>query len=802
MNSNLGLYTAELSTEVLLNYLLQSLAVPTCIFTGPDFIITLANKAILQVWGKDERVIGSPINEVDYGLSVQLNMDLLKKMYSGVGTLQDHVVEIGGEVDGEVRSFYYRYTYKTLINDEQQIFGILASAVNITEKVLMDQKAEVFEQKFKHRILHSAMPIGIFNGPDYTIEIANEKMLDFWGLNGSDVIGKSFWECLPHLKPIIEPLLNDTNATGKIVELKDEECKLFRNKTLKTIFINFGYQPVHEAGDKHSGIMAIAVDITNDVLSHKGSEQTKEENESLEEEITANNEELYQMQHDGRTPNIASENRVTERISELENKQAEAETERKRLYRLIMDAPTSICILSGPDLVYELINPLYQNLFPGRELLGKPILEAIPEMAGQPIHDILKNVYLQGETFEGRDLLIPLAAEDSVEMEDRYFSFVYQARFDAYDRIDGVIVFANDVTQEVSARKLIEENEKTFRQVLESMLQLCWTNSPEGEVLFYNKRWYDYTGLSHEQTRDGGWKAVVHPDDLDHTMKSYLWALETGHDFEVENRYRQHDGTYRWYLARAVAIRDDQDKITMWVGTATEINEIKLMQYQREEFISIASHELKTPITSLSASMQILNRVIKKEGETPKIITQMVESSINHLNKVMKLVNELLCSTVIEQGQLNLNKTWVTVSELVDGCCDYVRLAGIFNLRTEGDLNLRFFADEHKLDQVLVNLVNNAIKYAPESKEVIILIEKLNDDAKISVQDFGPGIPPDKLSHLFDRFFRADESGSQSSGLGLGLYVCQKIIEKHGGEVGVTSELGVGSTFWFTIPLK
>ena len=180
----------------------------------------------------------------------------------------------------------------------------------------------------------------------------------------------------------------------------------------------------------------------------------------------------------------------------------------------------------------------------------------------------------------------------------------------------------------------------------------------------------------------------------------------------------------------------------------------------------------------------------------------MIDSSINHLNKITKLVNELLSSTIIEQGQLDLNKSWVTVSELVDGCCDYVRLAGIFNLRTEGDLDLTFFADAHKLDQVLVNLVNNAIKYAPESKEVVIRIEKINDHAKVSVQDFGPGIAPEKLIHLFDRFFRADQSGSQSSGLGLGLYISQKIIEKHGGEIGVDSELGVGSTFWFTIPLE
>ena len=117
-------------------------------------------------------------------------------------------------------------------------------------------------------------------------------------------------------------------------------------------------------------------------------------------------------------------------------------------------------------------------------------------------------------------------------------------------------------------------------------------------------------------------------------------------------------------------------------------------------------------------------------------------------------------------------------------------------------MELQVYADAERVNQVVINFVNNAIKYAPESKEIKINIEKVTDMAKVSVSDKGPGISADKLTHLFDRYYRVDTSGVQYSGLGLGLYISAEIIKKHNGQIGVDSELGKGSTFWFTLPLS
>ena len=131
-----------------------------------------------------------------------------------------------------------------------------------------------------------------------------------------------------------------------------------------------------------------------------------------------------------------------------------------------------------------------------------------------------------------------------------------------------------------------------------------------------------------------------------------------------------------------------------------------------------------------------------------------------------------------------------------------MRIEGVYTIRSEDDVDLKVCADAGRIDQIMINFVNNAIKYAPGSKEIRIKVERLGNLAKVSVIDKGPGIPPEQLPYLFDRYYRVDSSGSQYSGLGLGLYISSEIIKKHDGQIGVESEIGKGSVFWFTLPVS
>jgi signal transduction histidine kinase len=225
-----------------------------------------------------------------------------------------------------------------------------------------------------------------------------------------------------------------------------------------------------------------------------------------------------------------------------------------------------------------------------------------------------------------------------------------------------------------------------------------------------------------------------------------------------------------------------------------------LMEQKKDDFISIASHELKTPLTSLKASLQLLDKV--KDDPTVVIVPKLIAQSNRSMDKITELVDELLNASRVTQGQLQLNRTSMSIGDLLENCCNHIRLLGKNDLVLEGDKHLQVFADENRVEQVLVNLVNNAIKYAPASKEIFVIIEKEDNMAKVSVKDTGPGIPYEKQQHIFDRYYRAEYGGNQNQGLGLGLYISAGIIKKHGGQIGVISEIGKGSTFWFTLPLS
>jgi signal transduction histidine kinase len=246
-------------------------------------------------------------------------------------------------------------------------------------------------------------------------------------------------------------------------------------------------------------------------------------------------------------------------------------------------------------------------------------------------------------------------------------------------------------------------------------------------------------------------------------------------------------------------IKNDDGEIQLWIGTATDIQELKLLQQQKDDFISIASHELKTPITSLKASLQFMNRI--KDTPTNIMLPKLIVQANKSLDNVIVLMDDLLNASIANEGQLHINKKLLNLSEIIEECCSHVRAEGIYTIKTEGNMDVEVYADAARIDQVVINFVNNAIKYASDSKEIRIVIERVNDLAKVSVIDTGPGIPPDKLLHLFDRYYRVDSSGSQYSGLGLGLYISAEIIKKHNGQIGVNSELGKGSTFWFTLPV-
>lgn len=346
-----------------------------------------------------------------------------------------------------------------------------------------------------------------------------------------------------------------------------------------------------------------------------------------------------------------------------------------------------------------------------------------------------------------------------------------------------------------------QESQIQFRTVFETSMLANKIISSDLKIININQAMVDLLGYSKEEligSRITDYTPVEFQSDWQH-MQQQLW-LKHQASFGLETCLRKKDGSTIWVHVSSILFQDNgKDFGYTIIEDCTEKHNLR---QQKEEFINIASHELKTPITSIQIRLQMMNRVLKTGLEVNEKFVKLSKEAEMFTAKLVHLVGDLLNFSKLEQGNLPLNRSWVILSDIVEGCCTHIQLAGNYYIKFLGNHALKVYADMLKIDQVIVNLINNAVKFAPQSNEILVQVEEMGDNAKISVTDKGNGISPDDLPHLFDRYFRVNKAESMNSGLGLGLFISAEIVKQHGGDIGVDSEIGVGSTFWFTIPIN
>jgi PAS domain S-box-containing protein len=354
------------------------------------------------------------------------------------------------------------------------------------------------------------------------------------------------------------------------------------------------------------------------------------------------------------------------------------------------------------------------------------------------------------------------------------------------------------VLDEYTWRRSYEETQKRLNMALQYSKVAVWEMNLEDKTVVRSKdhdQLFGYSEPLETWTEEHYWKHIL-PEDLPKLQEEFRHiGNDTIIDFQC--RIQTVAGLVRWMHFQGRADTNSYGIPVKILGTVNDITKEKLAERHREDFISIASHELKTPLTGLKASLQLLNRM--KDHPTEKL-SGLLEQANKSMIKINALVDDLLNASKVNEHQLHLKKTRVNLFKLVEDCCQHVRIAGVYKLETTGDKYLEVNADAERIDRVIVNFINNAIKYAPESKHILMHVERVDNNVKVSVSDKGQGISPDIVPHLFNRYYQADNTGNQYSGLGLGLYISSEIIKKHGGNIGVDTETGNGSTFWFTLP--
>lgn len=409
----------------------------------------------------------------------------------------------------------------------------------------------------------------------------------------------------------------------------------------------------------------------------------------------------------------------------------------------------------------------------------------------------MNEVINTGTSFFAQEAEVLLIRNNKPEI--LFIDFVYEPVRHFDGSINAIMVIAIDVTDKVVARRNIEDVEERGRLAIEAAEIGTFDLNILTQITVTSDRFNAIFGFDKSMPRR---KLIesFHPEDRIIRTRAHEEADKTGYLF-YEARIIHPDESVHWIRTQAKIYYDSDNTPVRMLGTVLDITEFKRLQQQKDDFISVASHELKTPMTSLKASIQILDKLIKTNGNTENISTFIEKANIS-LTKMQHLIESLLNVSKITAGQLALNKTYFKAGDMITESCDHVRMAGDHQLIISGDTDIDLYADRSKIEQVIVNLVNNAVKYAPHSRRIIIHVVRRTKTVKISVQDFGEGIAYDKIPHLFERYYRVDSTGVQYSGLGLGLYISAEIVERHGGKIGVNSEAGKGSTFWFTVPIN
>ncbi|QRN95321.1 PAS domain-containing protein [Archangium violaceum] len=498
---------------------------------------------------------------------------------------------------------------------------------------------------------------------------------------------------------------------------------------------------------------------------------------------------------------------------------AEAEAQRARLHTLFMRAPAIIAIHRGPEHVFELSNPLHAELLGHREILGKPVRQVQPELEGLGLFEQLDRVYRTGQPYSGQEVSAPVG--DPRHPRTGYFNFVYQPMPGPDGKPDGVMVFSSEVTEQVLARRGLEAAERRLTTITQNARLGLLLMDARQHCVFMNPAAEKITGFTLEEVQGKPLHELIHhtrPDGTPYPISECPIdrALLTRAQDQGEDVFVRKDGSFYPVAFTASPILERGKA----VGTVIELRdttEDKRQQAERErllaelqeavrlrdEFLSVASHELNTPLTPLSLRLQSLARAIEADPDSPMAerLRKEVEVMRRQVKRLSDLVNELLDVSRISTGRMKLQLEEVDLSEVAREVAarfnpEAERAGSGLELHVEGPVVGRW--DRLRLEQVLTNLLSNAIKYGA-GKPIHVLVEHGDDRARLQVRDEGIGIQPEALGRIFNRFERA-VSERHYGGLGLGLYVTRQIIDAMGGTVRAESTPGQGATFTVDLP--
>jgi two-component system CheB/CheR fusion protein len=534
-------------------------------------------------------------------------------------------------------------------------------------------------------------------------------------------------------------------------------------------------------------------------VANEEAQAAAEEIETLNEELQATNEELETLNEELQATVeelSATNDELQARTVELSDLAGAYETERQRLEEVLQQAPSGMIVMDGPTHVVRFANDAGLTWL-GRsapEVLRRPAAEVLGAEQRRWL-EVIGRVYASGEPWTGYE--VPLVADDP---ESAVRDVIVQPLRHRAGGVQGVLYQTADAGERVEARRQREltlttlaEERARLGAILAAMADAVLVVGPDGDPILAN--------AAHERLFGGG-RPFAPQDDRGRPLPPEQWPDQRaarGESFVVQYSLATGEDGRRWFEASGQPVHTDGG-LRWGVVVVRDITERSLRRLQ-EQFIAVAGHELRTPLTVLYGSLQLAERAIDKGDRDRQ--RSSIGRALTQARRLEAHVAELMDVARMQQGTFRLERTPLDLAALAARVGDLARiLADDRPIVVEApEAPLVVDGDERRLEQVILNLVTNAMTHAPGAEPIVISARQEEDRAVLAVRDRGPGIPAAALPHVFDRFYQGSGDGSVGKGLGLGLFIAREIVVGHGGAIEATSVDGAGATFTVTLPL-
>lgn len=716
---------------------------------------------------------------------------------------------------GAFKERFWSTTNTPVLDEQGEVRYIIHETVNVFEEVkskdLLEQSrkreqeavAQAEQQRLRLERLFEQAPaaFAMLEGPELVYKVINSAYQQLFP--GRQMLNLPLFEALPELRdqPVYD-IVQNVITTGETFEGKEVLIPIARYEGQPTedIYWNFIYQALFYAQGQISGMLVFALDVTEFVKARRQVEKSAESLQALNTEL---------------------EERVKSRTRDLLLAQAETLRQKQQLEDLFMQAPAVICILDGPELVFQLVNPVYQHIFPGRDIQGKPLLEALPEMEGTVIPAILSRVYQTGETYVAIDLPLMLARHEGAPLEKIFWTFTYLARRNGEGMVDGVLVYAHDVTNQVEARRSIEAAAQQLQLITDSLPVLISYLDRKKRYRFANKMydsWFDLKGESivnkpiSEVIGDKAYEkikgnikralagekvdyeaAMPYKEGLRHVRTSYVPDFRNS---EVVGFYSLIMDMSEQVAAREALERSEQEARDIAKELVASNRQLTHINADLDNFIYTASHDLKAPISNIEMLMEELLLELPQQsleqGELRTIIG-MIRGAITRFKKTIDNLTHISMLQKDEPGMEASVSLEEVIQEVRQDMEKFILKSGAqVDVSVEACNTVTF--SEKNLRSIVYNLLSNAIKYRHPVRvlRVEVSCHEEGEYVVLEVRDNGLGLSAEQQGKLFTMFRRFHD---HVEGSGVGLYMVKRIMDNAGGKIKVRSEEGEGTLF-------